>query len=244
MNNELRAVVEYMEKERGIDREILLVAVENALLSASKKSVGPSRDMRVSIENRDWVAVCFSAPVVETYRRPDRRRHPGSGRLGPDLSKAEGIDDFVQVLLQSKGWIGRYGGIGFSTVNCAIRRSVWDRYPFGWAAIMEDKKWQREVTEAGHRIHMQPNALVHHTHVYPLRSLLRRCASEGYGWRTLGERYTFADMASDMVDRPTLRDLAGGLKQRRVRSGSELCFPWLRPMALYWGNHFAKDIRL
>jgi len=145
---------------------------------------------------------------------------------------------------ESKGWIGRYGGIGFSTVNCAIRRSVWDRYPFGWATIMEDKKWQREVTEAGHRIHMQPDALVHHTHVYPLRSLLRRCTSEGYGWRTLGEHYTFADMASDMVDRPTLRDLVGGLRQRRIRSGTELLFPWLRPMALYWGNRFAKDVKL
>jgi endonuclease VIII len=45
----------------------------------------PYRQLRAAIENTDWVAVCFNAPVVETFREPDRRRHPGMGRLGPDL---------------------------------------------------------------------------------------------------------------------------------------------------------------
>jgi rhamnosyltransferase len=145
---------------------------------------------------------------------------------------------------ESDRWIAAHGGIGFSTVNCAISRKVWQRYPFGWAAIMEDKKWQREVTEAGFEIHMQPEALVHHTHNYTTRDLLRRCSSEGYGWRTLGEPYTFGDMAGDMINGATLRDLARGLRQRRVRSASELLFPWFRPMALYWGNHIARDVKL
>ena len=41
--------------------------------------------MRVVIEVEGWVAVCFSAPIVDTYRQFDRHRHPGFGRLGPDL---------------------------------------------------------------------------------------------------------------------------------------------------------------
>jgi len=45
----------------------------------------PYTQMRAAIEVADWVAVCFNAPNVETYRRADRRRHPGMGRLGPDL---------------------------------------------------------------------------------------------------------------------------------------------------------------
>lgn len=145
---------------------------------------------------------------------------------------------------ESDRWIARFGGIGFSTVNCAIRRSVWRRHPFGWATIMEDKKWQREVVEAGHTIVMAPEALVHHTHNYPTRSLVRRCSSEGYGWRTLGEPYAFADMAGDMVNRATLRDLAEGIRSRRIRTTAELFFPWLRPMALYWGNHLARGVKL
>ena len=46
-------------------------------------------EMRAAIEVDDWVAVCFNAPTVETYRQPDRRRHPGMGRLGPDLCKGD-----------------------------------------------------------------------------------------------------------------------------------------------------------
>ena len=48
----------------------------------------PMDHMRVVIEVADWVAVCFDAPVVETYREYDRFRHPGFGRLGPDLCTA------------------------------------------------------------------------------------------------------------------------------------------------------------
>lgn len=47
-----------------------------------------SDQMRVAIEVPGWVAVCFNAPTVETYREFDRFRHPGMGRLGPDLCTA------------------------------------------------------------------------------------------------------------------------------------------------------------
>jgi endonuclease-8 len=49
----------------------------------------PDHQARVVIEVPDWLAVCFNAPTVETYRTPDRRRHPGFGRLGPDLCRPD-----------------------------------------------------------------------------------------------------------------------------------------------------------
>jgi len=49
MNGELIAMLEYMERERGIKRDVLIEAVSNALLSASKKSVGASRDLHIDI---------------------------------------------------------------------------------------------------------------------------------------------------------------------------------------------------
>lgn len=45
----------------------------------------PGSQVRVVIDVHDWVAVCFNAPTVETYREFDRHRHPGFGPLGPDL---------------------------------------------------------------------------------------------------------------------------------------------------------------
>ncbi len=49
MNTELNTALDYWEKEKGIKRETLLEAVSNALLSASKKAVGPARDLRIDI---------------------------------------------------------------------------------------------------------------------------------------------------------------------------------------------------
>ena len=45
--------------------------------------------MRVVIEVPGWQAVCFSAPVVETYRAGEFTRHPVVGSLGPDLCKED-----------------------------------------------------------------------------------------------------------------------------------------------------------
>jgi endonuclease VIII len=43
--------------------------------------------VRCTIEVPGWVAVCFSAPVVEVFRANDRRRHAALGALGPDLCR-------------------------------------------------------------------------------------------------------------------------------------------------------------
>lgn len=145
---------------------------------------------------------------------------------------------------ESVGWMNRYGGIGFSTVNCAIRRSVWHRQPFGWAPIMEDKKWQREIVSLGMEIVEAPEAVVLHTHDYDFKTLLRRCRSEGYGWRSLGERYTLGRALLDMLKPRVYRNLAGGLLRGRVRSSAELLFPWVRPLALWYGNRIARGVSL
>jgi endonuclease-8 len=42
-------------------------------------------EARANIGADGWVAVCFNAPIIETYRTLDRRRHPAFGMPGPDL---------------------------------------------------------------------------------------------------------------------------------------------------------------
>jgi rhamnosyltransferase len=143
---------------------------------------------------------------------------------------------------ESKGWIEAHGGIGFSTVNCAIRRRVWQRHPFGWAPMMEDKKWQRRVSNAGYAILQLDDALAIHTHDYDLKALLRRCRAEGFGWRTLGETYPLGCLANDIFKLHNYRELIAGLKSRQIRKAAELVFPVARPLSLYWGNHFAREL--
>lgn len=56
--------------------------------------------LRASIQTDEFVAVCFDAAEVETYRLPDQTRHPGYGRLGPDLAKpASDLRAVVNLLL-------------------------------------------------------------------------------------------------------------------------------------------------
>lgn len=55
--------------------------------------------MRAEIAVADWIAVCFDAPVVETFRSLDRTRHPGFGSLGPDLCDADAdLDECINRL--------------------------------------------------------------------------------------------------------------------------------------------------
>jgi len=69
MNNELTAVLNYMEKERGIDRETLIVALESALLVASRKSVGPAQDVRIVIDRKTCdIRAIAVLTVVDTVK--------------------------------------------------------------------------------------------------------------------------------------------------------------------------------
>ena len=69
MNNELQAVIEYMERERGLERETVIEAIESALLSAAKRSLGPTRELRVTINRKTFnIKVLASLEVVERKR--------------------------------------------------------------------------------------------------------------------------------------------------------------------------------
>jgi N utilization substance protein A len=56
MNSELSAVVEYMERERGVDRETIIEAIESALQSAANKNMADAEDLRVAI-SRDTLDI-------------------------------------------------------------------------------------------------------------------------------------------------------------------------------------------
>ena len=89
MNAEFIAMLDYLERERGIKREILLEAVSNALLSASKKSVSASRDLRIDIDPKTGeiralakllVVEDVTNPADEISSREGARDQAGCGR--------------------------------------------------------------------------------------------------------------------------------------------------------------------
>jgi rhamnosyltransferase len=141
---------------------------------------------------------------------------------------------------ESERWIHRHGGLGFSTVNAAIRRTAWESCPFGEAVIMEDKKWQGAAGARGWRIAYRPDAAVFHTHNYDFRALVRRCQQEGFGWRLVGETYSLSDMLRDTASRAKFGDLWRGLRDGRVQTMAEFLFPFLRPWLVFRGNRLLR----
>lgn len=71
MSQEFLAVLDYMEKEKGIDREVMIAAIESALLSASRKSLGTTNEMRVVMnKNNGEIKAYATLRAVEKVTKP------------------------------------------------------------------------------------------------------------------------------------------------------------------------------
>ncbi len=143
----------------------------------------------------------------------------------------------------SERWIARYDGIGFSTVNAAIRKRVWRELPFGEAPIMEDKKWQKAAVARDCKILYRSDAKVLHSHDYDLKGLFQRCQREGYGWRLAGEKYGLFAMLYDLLSLRKYGLLLRGLWRGEVRSLAEILYPFLRPLLEFKGNRVNSKYR-
>ncbi len=72
MNNQLLAVVQHIENERGVSREIVLTAIEQAIQQAARKNHDVTNDLRVSIDRKD-----LSLHVYDTLVCSDEETGPG-----------------------------------------------------------------------------------------------------------------------------------------------------------------------
>ena len=64
MNADFLAVLEFWEREKGINRDVLVGAVQEALLSAAKKAIGPARELRVEIDQKNGDIRAFAKLIV------------------------------------------------------------------------------------------------------------------------------------------------------------------------------------
>src|SRR5881392_1947928 len=94
MNADFLAVLEYWEKEKGISRDVLTSAVQEALLSAAKKAVGPARELRVAIEPKTGDIRAFAKLVVseKVISKHDQITQFDARRIKPDAQIGEEIE--------------------------------------------------------------------------------------------------------------------------------------------------------
>lgn len=64
MNADFLAVLEYWEREKGIARDVLVTAVQEAMVQAAKKAVGPARELRCVIDPKNGDIRAFAKLIV------------------------------------------------------------------------------------------------------------------------------------------------------------------------------------
>ena len=118
MNTELQAMVEYMERERGIEKETMLAALEEALLSASKRSNSPSTNLRVEIDRATYnIRAWAKVEVVEQSRNKTEQVSLKKAReKHPDIA----IGDLTEVEVDTKD----FGRISAQTAKQAILHRI------------------------------------------------------------------------------------------------------------------------
>ena len=70
MNNQLLAVVQHIESERGVSREIVIQAIEQAISQSARRNHDVTNDLRVVIDRKD-----LSLHVYDTFVCTDDDRN-------------------------------------------------------------------------------------------------------------------------------------------------------------------------
>lgn len=69
----------------------------------------------------------------------------------------------------------------FSDNNSCLKRSVWEKYPYPDVNFSEDQIWMKKMIEMGYKRVYAPDAVVYHSHNYPLKTYFKRYYDEYKG---------------------------------------------------------------
>jgi transcription termination/antitermination protein NusA len=94
MNADLLALMDFWEREKGITRDVLLAAIQDSLVSAAKKAVGPARELRVDIDPKSGDIKAFAKLVVseKVLSKHDQISVADARRAKPDAQLGEEVE--------------------------------------------------------------------------------------------------------------------------------------------------------
>lgn len=119
MNNELLTILNYMEKDRGINREVLLEAVEFALQSAARKNYTASQDLRIHIDRQTCDIKAFqTSEVVDSKIRPEQ------GEIRLDEARRIKADAKIGDKIEVEFTPSNFGRIAAQTAKQAILQKI------------------------------------------------------------------------------------------------------------------------
>ena len=109
MNSEILAGLDFFERDKGIKREVLLEAINNAVLAAARKAVGPAKDLRVDIDSKSGdMKVYAKLTVVEKVENKHdeisfalAKKFKNDVQLGEELEVPVTPRDFGRIAAQT-----------------------------------------------------------------------------------------------------------------------------------------------
>lgn len=129
MNNELLSIVSYLEKDRGVNREIIIQAIESAIQQSARRSLAVSPALRVKIDRKTLALQAFDTVTVS-----DEESGPGfmSLRQAQQYQKEIQLGDKMELEIAPS----KLGRIAASTARQMIlqkireaeRKNVYDEY--------------------------------------------------------------------------------------------------------------------
>jgi N utilization substance protein A len=118
MNNELQAILNYMERDRGIDREVLIMALESSIQAAARRSVTTDGDIRISIDRETFDIKAFSDKhVVEEVEDPETE-------ISLDEAVKEKHDVVLGDVISREITVQNLGRIAAQTAKQAIMQKI------------------------------------------------------------------------------------------------------------------------
>ena len=136
MNSELAAIVSYIERERGVEREDVLTAIEGAIKQAASHNPGVTNDLRVVINRKDLSLHVYDTMVVSNEETGTgfislarARRMPAArlGRIAAQTSRQmimQKIRDIERTNVYTD-FKNRIGEIVSGTVSAVNRRDLY-----------------------------------------------------------------------------------------------------------------------
>jgi N utilization substance protein A len=108
MNADFIAGLEFWEREKGVSRETLMAAVQEALLQAAKKAVGPARELRVDMDAKNGDIKAFAKLIVadrvvsqhDQISVFDARRIKADAKVGDEVEKEVTPQGFGRIAAQ------------------------------------------------------------------------------------------------------------------------------------------------
>ncbi len=141
------------------------------------------------------------------------------------------------------GDFGTYGYFGLAAPNLSFKKSVWEKTGFSGVRYNGDTVFQKRISENHFKAIYKEDAVVLHAHSYKtIKSLFNRCSNEGIGWKDINETYGFLTMLKDICRVDMHIKAFRAFINKDMKFKSEFFFIFIRPIALYWGNHYAKSL--